>query len=569
MNSILINFLLTIIGSASSVASLIVALFSARQKDEAMSKHADRESRIVTGDVEKTDKIDQKDLKATKPWRWPFVLILSMTLVSLVFLLYNYISKPSDRVGWGLLVTFGVSLVSLLIYAIKAYYSFEDYYVLPPRKLWQVLYNKIPSHIEKANQLVFKFLVLKMEDSREVEEAGNRIKRNYEEREDFQVDVKSYQRGEGGPLVPSDYCGVIFIIGEQCYYRQNEVLKLMDECSRQLDLPIAYIQVGVNHYRIRQYHRISESYLDKNCANHLIMRSYRRSEHWIKLSRYSYYSLLFVLGVAMLLSFLLIRSERKAVRQQIEITNNYSVISNLTDSLKLKDRKIMELGGDRRKIHLANGYKTILEGVDIEGLRNDKAFKRFNDNLSAFVFGEVSLPQVLLWLRNDSIDDLICVYDSKMDASANQPKGGDSMIGGIANNKGTFVLWPGRNNTDSIWYQRDCCLAWENKDEAPFAVSELKRVNNLNESLELALSDDAPDRIVLTWKVDNKKSQSENSIALYGYSFDGLLAIELDFEEDKLNKNEDLRVYIQNFQFRNTVRKYLACVTYYIDSQAR
>lgn len=59
------------------------------------------------------------------------------------------------------------------------------------------------------------------------------------------------------------------------------------------------------------------------------------------------------------------------------------------------------------------------------------------------------------------------------------------------------------------------------------------------------------------------KDQNEDKIALFGFSYDGRLVIELDFDYTELNKTSK-KVYIQNLLFRNTVRKFTVCITSYL-----
>lgn len=548
MDNFLLNFLVSIIGTLSSVASLVIGLMSANNSNKAFLNHTNNEPHNTA--------VESK--QHARPRKWPIVIIVLLTLSSFIGLLHAVINTP-NRIEWGLIVIFIVSVVSLVIYAVKAYQSFDNYYILPPQRLWQTLFNKIPSHIKNTNQLVFKFLVLKMDDSEEVDKAGKIIEGNYQNRADFQVDVKLYD-DKTNPVDAENYCGIIFILGKDCFDRLREVQSVMDKYSEQLVLPIAYIRVGDNHYHISKYHRISESYLDKNCANHLIMRSYRRSAHWIMLSRYEHRAFWAVSCVALALLMAFSFTARKYVLQRDSIDKNEKCINSLRDSL-------MMFGSNRSEIHLSNTYeKPVLpEYIDIKKLQHNKVFQNFANDIAVYFFDEVKPSKILLWLRNDSNDKLECVFDSNGDLTVNESKGDDSMIGGIAAHKSVFVLWPGCLNKDTVWLNKNKCkMAWFNDENGAFAVSELINENGYNTAIHLKRTKDS-EGYYLRWLKNEQKNQSEDNIALYGFSYDGRLAIELDFNYTELNKKSK-RVYIQNLVFRNTVRKFSVCITSYLSS---
>lgn len=548
MDNILLNFLVSIIGTLSSVASLVIGLMFANNSNKAFLNRTNNEPHNAA--------VEKKQYAG--PRKWPIVIIVLVTMLSFFGLLHAVINTPK-KIEWGLIVTFVVSVFSLVIYAVKAYQSFDNYYILPPQRLWQTLFNKIPNHIKNTNQLVFRFLVLKMDNSEEVDKAGQKIERNYQNREDFQVDVKLYDDNTN-PDDAENYCGIIFIVGKECFDRLREVQSVMDKYSEQLVLPIAYIRVGDNHLHISKYHRISESYLDKNCANHLIMRSYRRSAHWIMLSRYGHRAFWAVSCLALALLMIFSFTARKYVVQCKTIEKDEKRISSLQDSLLM-------FGSDRSEIHLSNTYeKPVLpKHIDIKELQQNKAFQNFVNDIAVYFFDEVKPSKILLWLRNDTKDELECVFDSNGDPTVNETKGDDSMIGGIAAHKNVFVLWPGCLNKDTVWFNENTNkMAWFNDENGAFAVSKLIRENGYNTAIHLKRTKDS-EGYNLRWLKNEQKNQSEDNIALYGFSYDGRLAIELDFNYAELNKKSK-RVYIQNLVFRNTVRKFSVCITSYLNS---
>ena len=523
---------ISIIGSLSSIFSLLFSFLMTRQRDENSNSNS-------------------------SPPKWPIVLIMLVTGLSFCLSVYCYVFNSDEIFGRWALVAFIISFGTLVIYAVRAYRSFDTNQILPPIRLWQVLFNKIPSHIRNANQLCFKFLVLKMENSPIVEEAAKKIENDYYGRPDFNVVVKSFE--EEVPLT-DDYCGVIFIVGEKCGEspKQEEVLSLMDEYSKHLLLPMAYILVGNNYYRFRKYHRISSSYLDQNCANHLIMRSYRRSEHWIQLSHLTYVALWVIIGLFVLSFTMAVVSFKK-------VEYNKNVIVQKDSSINELKTELNDFGADRNKIHLpnVNGKQTLPCNIDIEALQHDTYFREFLNGFAKYFFADTTPAHILLWLRNDKKNDLICIYDGSEKPDRNNPKGKGSMIWGIAKLNQSFVLWPGQKNEDKIWYSDTITLAWRNADESPYPYSKLFKKNNTNYNSYMVLKsteESIPD--TLWWQINT--STNDQDYALYGFSFDNRLIVELDFEFNKVN-DIYIRNYLQHLEFRNNIRRFLACISSFID----
>ena len=401
MNNVLISLILSVVGTLSSIASLVVTLQSARRGSE-----------------------DDKPIENGKPHNWPFWLILSVTMASLVLLFCGYYPS-NEKVGWGVLVMFVVSGVSLFVYVAKAYRSLGDPHVLPPEKLWRVLFYKTPSH------------------------------------------------------------------------------KVI-------------------------------------CA---------------------------LMGLSVVLLIAFVSAERKVVIRGKEINEK-------ADSLAFCHEQMAKFGADRGKIYLPNKFIELSEvRFDIDGLRRDETFQKFMDGFATYFFGELKLEGVLLWLRNDVNDKLDCVYSSKGNICDKESKGEGTVIGGIANNAPIFVLWPGYSNKDSIWLDSKYnSMAWSNEDHGEYAVRELhKDSEGFNEALYLKEMDESQSRsIILDWCVNpkNAKNNNSNARALYGYSYDRRLAIELDFTPKDLNSDRYMRIYIQNLLFRNCVRKFTACVTSFLNCYA-
>ncbi|MBR0298299.1 MAG: hypothetical protein IJR01_04990 [Bacteroidales bacterium] len=523
------NAIISVIGSLCSAGSLAVSIVQSIKSQ----KH-DIKAETNTPTIESVPAQDDY-----KPSRWPIVVILSMVLISFIITVIQYVNSGSYIFPF---CCFLSSLLAMLVYARFAYKSFDGQWILPPVKLWQVVFNKIPTYIKKSNQVVFKFLVLKFEDSDEVNDVAERISNSYKNRPDFEVIIKTQDKSIN---ISPDYCGIIFIVGEQSVGKSDYIKKVMDSYSAQLQLPIAYIRVSDSHFRLSKYHRIGSSYIDNLCANHLIMRSYRRSELWIKLAKYYHI-------VAGVLFFLLCISG--VVCLDLAKDNIYNNGLN----------KI--IGGDRKEIHLENVYsKNLPDSISIDKVKGNEILRQINEEYISYHFGEIKgIQQILIWLRNNISEDLTCIFTTNHNSVQN--KGNNSMIGSIAayadsvKPSGLFVLWPGCNNTELDLY--DNKFAWANMDKGLYESCEVRRLsaNGPGNRGLILRRDKVSKELRLPWAIDETR-KIDDDIAFISFSPNCRLAIEIDFNYEELNKSKETRGFIQNFAFRNELRKYCALLT--------
>lgn len=552
-----IELFFSIAGSVSSILSLCFTLVQIA-KSRGGSELSRKGLSVGT---------EKNDSTVYIPKKWPIVTIVSMVIVFGVASVFAFIStKPESKLAFlAFIICFSISLIAFFVYAYFAAKSFDGSYVLPPVKFWQVVFNKIPSFIKGANQLEFKFLVLKMEDSEAVNDVADRIVKDYENRPGFDVVVNTYDSNKND--YTDEYCGVIFIVGEQCADRLESVLKVMDEYSLHLQLPIAYIRVGENHYKFEKYYRISSTYIDRNCASHLIMRSYRRSERWIRLSRYSHVAFILLSVLLLCLSLALVGLLKSGVNYRQGISKLNHIISQKDSVIRENEIRYRGFGINRDLIHLDNTYNVSLpDYVDIESLKTNELFKVFNDRFVMYYFSEARPNDVTLWLRNSTStnDELVCIYNHNNKVCEN--KGFNTMIGGITNLADpTFVLWPGRNNALEKWRDSTAVMAWANVDKHPqyyltYAIADTQDDSKIS---ALYIQKTENDSLVrLDWYVNDSQSHNDNSIGLMGYSPDHRLSIEIDFSEDIINNGDPtFLAYIQNLEFRNDIRRYAACVT--------
>ena len=92
---------------------------------------------------------------------------------------------------------------------------------------------------------------------------------------------------------------------------------------------------------------------------------------------------------------------------------------------KCGDDIVNDFGADRNKIHLpnVNGKQTLPCNIDIEALQHDTYFREFLNGFAKYFFGDTTPAHILLWLRNDKKNDLICIYDGSEKPDSNHQKG--------------------------------------------------------------------------------------------------------------------------------------------------
>lgn len=241
------------------------------------------------------------------------------------------------------------------------------------------------------------------------------------------------------------------------------------------------------------------------------------------------------------------------------LTRRVNRQSNVMSELSAK------FGVDEGKSNLPYDFVGLKQvDFDLEALQEDTIFKQFVDGFSKYFFGETknSMYNLNLWLRNDLNDDLVCIYASAKNAKEQVYRGDSSIIGGVACHAPMFVLWPGYNNDNRIWKESSKnAMAWSLQDDE-FRVSELLQ-DNLGKNRGVRLQrNNGEQPFTLNWVQGRTSSSKER--ALYGFSYDGRLAVELNFEVAEL-KQKLLRVYVQNQHFRNNVRKFTACINSYLN----
>ena len=205
--------------------------------------------------------------------------------------------------------------------------------------------------------------------------------------------------------------------------------------------------------------------------------------------------------------------------------------------------------------------KLLAGQFDIEAIRKDTTLQKCFAGFAEYFFSEIKNRKVVIWLRNNKEDDLVCIYNSESEKNPiDVSMGENSMIGGIAKNNPIFVLWPGYNNTDVIWSDKDSnTMAWSTKNRGAYIESELQKEKGHNVSLKLKETKDSIPKTV-KWLILKRNKSLEDQIALFSFSYDGYLAIELDFNYKDLELSKR-RIYMQDLLFRSSVRRFNTCIT--------
>ena len=485
---------MTIVGTVLTLIQTIVSIIKDRQSKKRMkegrSSYQHNNNRMFYFII-------------TTSW---FVIMLILWTLTIVFKWKNYI------VIW---CGFGFSILFMIVYAASALRSFETTYIYPPKALWQVLFNKIPSWLKNGNQKVFNFLVLKMDDSTAVEMAARNIETNYEQNTNFKVEVQSCFDGIVPIDIREDFCGMLCLIGEKGCKNMETIEASPEKCSNQpdnLDLPIAYSYIGCDSLKLK-YEQVNESFL-KDFAPSLIMRSYRRSKEWIGLCEKTYKALIMsiILG-AILFAGCVVLGSRMA-----------SYIMSPPEELSPKINNID------------------LRNVDVEAIRKDAGLKDYFDQISNYMFGDIMSPTVKIWLRNNDQTALKNIYFSA-GLDENTDKGKGSLIGDVADNR-VFVLWPGHESNEDVYI-------WAINGNR-CAVKEKRS----GEHVDFLIPAETESRRIKWEKTDNPK---DNELSIYGFSYDGLLAIELDYSSISRYRNNVWK-YLKTKAFRNEMRKFYVAV---------
>lgn len=515
----LVNNIINIIGTIGAICSIISAIpliiSTAKNKSKA------------------DDPINQQ-----KQRRVYFIVIASWFIIMLLISAISIVSKWNN---YALIITI-IPAFLLLIYGIRALQSFDSINIFPPKPLWQVLFNKIPSWIKNSDQTSFNFLVLKMDDTEEVQKAAEVIEKSYpkDKSSDFHIEIQPCFDGIVPMEIRDDFCGMICLIGKEGRKNLGIIESSLEKCSNQpdnLDLPIAYSCIGCDPIPLK-YEQIGENQLNR-FAQSLIMRSYSRSKEWIHLCERAHRTLIAAI-VFIFVGSIVLGSMKHGDNNKI---------SELMNSIEILEKNKPPHYIMPPPMDYAKEFDISLKGLNIDSIMKDENLKDYFSMVYkyAFKFKGIASPEVKVWYRPEPKKDLRNILTTEKSYN-NSNKGKHSIIGGIADNR-VFLFWPGVKN-----FNRDNTIAW---DISGVRNDSIRIDKNFGENIGFTVFGPKKREFNIEWEPSPQEKETDKGLVIYGFSYNELLAIEFDFSSQIFDTNaKDVFEYIQTPAFRDEVRKY-------------
>lgn len=420
------------------------------------------------------------------------------------------------------------SVFAAVMYGKKAKDSLDSDTIYPPQMFWQAVFNYIPSRLNYTKIAKYNFLVLKMDNTEGVNNISKKIETSYKENKNVDVRIESatFDEKEGvytdcpklNKGKEEEECGIIFLVGNGCKSREKQVISVMDNYAKDLPLPMAYISSGSYEFNgiAKKYCRINDTDSEK-CANHLIMRSYRRSEQWVKLCSYMHKLLqggvfMIVLGSIFAISIIpVLKSKYEQSKSKLEYKQ------------------------------LEPSYEKQIDFIDSTKFRlvRDKIKKCLTTEATEYFFSDISTTDVKIWLNDKNNKKMVCVYCLGNEDKENE-KSYESIVGGVANfvmTKKTplYLLWPKKGNNS---WENQCGLAWDKSDNSY--------------STEYGKNYIKIDGEIIKWQ---KGDPNDDDKVIFCYASDGPMVLELDFKSTSTD-DDRLLTYITNHSFRDQVKRF-------------
>lgn len=485
-----------------------------------------------------------------------FVLIVVLFLGSILLLALVKNNENNNKYLWEGIMTFVLSVVLFGMYAFKAFKSLDKNSIdniLPPAMFWQMFFNKIPARVVNADSNNITFAVVKMDDCDEVNDSAKIILQSHENKDKDKFCIKvidgfkrkgkeKYEYNLNKILEDCGLSGVIFLIGASAD-NDDQIKQLtivIDEFSNiRREIPIGYVKSGNKRNFSLHYEEIREDQLS-DCVHHLIMRGYIRSKMQFDLGNAYHKS-------CILLSILLIASLIGVYQIATSDDNRYIRPKVLSNDV----------------YPISNPW----EGVIIPAIMNDSvSIQKVLDSVSNYYFKDLnSYLGVKIWLKNESKDSLYCVYSDMWKKGYNYSKviPDSYCVGQVARHR-LFFLWPGvfgdsthfHNNTKVVWtYHGD--FDKKNDNYVKNGKLDIKKrywSGQFFDEIDSTWSEDT-----LRWMPSSKEPDKE--LAAFCFSYDGCLVLEIDCRPLSLASDYD---YMSHLMFRNSVRKYVNFVYYFL-----
>lgn len=508
-------------------------------------------------------------------WLLLFVIIVVLFFGSLLLFVLS-ISSKNTNYWWG--VTLLMSIFSFWLYAHKAFESLDNNSIeniLPPKLLWQMLFNKIPARVINVDRII-TFAVVKMDDCEEVDNAASKIEQSYGIRTEKEIQLKEriqikpmvgFKRSKKGKysfdlqdLVKSrDLSGVIFLIGTSADDDANikPLRNAIDDFSNvRREIPIGYVQCGNKLNFKLHFEEIGKERLG-DCVHHLIMRGYNRSKMQFDLGNgYQKFCWgLFILFLVSLIGLFCVVGVNRT--KEGILHDNTETIEELKKALNLFDgyKRTKPLPND-----IYNKSDTAWDRIEFESIRNDFSLQEMLKDVSSYYFGDInSYKGIKIWLKKSDDNMLHCVFNSVANDNGRMDIPNSYCVGKVAEHR-LFFLWPGVKNKDNTFFNGNPKVVWyylgnDDKERDDYIQKDTLDVNNKYWCGKI-YEGDGKDRqwITDTLKWVSSSNPSDDELAAFCFSYDKGLIIEIDCDSDMI---DDDYKYMSRLMFRNSVRKYV------------
>lgn len=499
-----------------------------------------------------------------REWFYAAVFItICVSSLGAIVLMFAPISKDYLFV-WSICLI--LSLLSLILYANNAINSLDEDpdHVLPPKMLWQMLLNKIPANVHNSDETNVKFAVVSMDDCDEIIGIRQRIEQSYKQQTKISVLMVDgfTRRKKNCQIIVADLNkvlnddsirGVIFLVGISGDNGGIKQVKNAIEryAERHKSVPIAYCRVGNKTNFKLNYERISLSKID-DFARHLIMRGYYRNKMQFNLGS-SYHKTFIVQIILILVLFISMLAFGKRVYEDNSLHHQLSASAKMVDSLKNMVNAYYRPETLSDVLYEIKNNEDYLKFSDLNRFKNNPNLIKVLKDFSNYYFSDLnSFCNLKLWYRPDkNANSLQCIFKVVEQGSDTIPVD-DYLMGDVVKYR-LFVLWPGERSDGKFDPEKK--YVWLHKgdqDSDDDSVNGKMDFKNLKWEGNIKI-DGKDQHITIKWhsKLPN------DTFGVFGFSYDGLLALELDLMTSKLVDEYD---YISHLAFRNSVRKYLKIV---------
>lgn len=478
--------------------------------------------------------------------KWLYSMVLAMTLFSIFSSFYLLVDSNSPsrvlRLFWMISLMVGLGVLLWYVHnAIKSLDREPEINIWPPKMLWQMLINKVPSVIPDVEDKGNLFAVVSMDDSKKVKDAEVIIKNNYQENIEYITGYEKNNYSLADLNSKEDIRGVLFLVGPSSASKLKELKETIAEYADSHKVnPIAcYWSVGGKEYNLPYQQILHENLcVFVKC---LATRAYYRNYMQIRLG-HAYQKTFLVQGLLILLFFI----------------GLICLGPRLNEMWKEYNAKKMEIEEMRDSLSFYRSPLGLKNRIDVE-LNKEFSIRRLNldivetlENFTHYYFSDLNnLCGVKLWYDDDSLVRVI--NTDKLDNSKKVIRRDERekyMSDFVLKHK-MFVLWPGEDNINSSIDSID--MVWRN-DENTNVVVKGSICKDKSHNYYWKGNIDGEKEDTIRWFSDGNDKQK----AMLLFSYDGRLVLEVFFSPKSFKDNYK---YMSHKVFRDSVRKYIRIVT--------